>query len=261
MKPVQLMSGSDIARVQYVCTDIDDTLTGDGRLSSEAYTALWNLHDVGIRVIPVTGRPAGWCDLIARQWPVDAVVGENGAFAFYLQDGLLRYLYHPSAERSHAAERLAGIRQRVLAEVPGSRVAKDQFSRMFDLAIDFREEPPDLGFEAAEKIASVCRDMGAQAKVSSIHVNTWFGAYTKVDMLQYYLKKRWDLEPADQTHMVIYCGDSPNDEPMFEHFPLSCGVANIKPMLHLINHRPTYITHSEYGAGFAELAAVILSHR
>jgi 1,2-diacylglycerol 3-alpha-glucosyltransferase len=261
MKPIQLLDRTDGARVQYVCTDIDDTLTRDGRLPSEAYSALWDLHDAGIRVIPVTGRPAGWCDLIARQWPVDAVVGENGALAFYMEDRHLRHLYHPSADREQAAKLLAGLRRRVLSEVAGSRVAKDQFSRMFDLAIDFREEPPDLGFEAAQRIASVCRDMGAQAKISSIHVNAWFGRYTKVDMLEHYLTHRRGLDPATQQRVVVYCGDSPNDEPMFERFELSCGVANITPMLHLIKHQPSYITQGEYGTGFAELADVILSSR
>ena len=261
MKPIQLLDRTDGARVQYVCTDIDDTLTRDGRLPSEAYSALWDLHDAGIRVIPVTGRPAGWCDLIARQWPVDGVVGENGALAFYMEDRHLRHLYHPSADREQAAKLLAGLRRRVLSEVAGSRVAKDQFSRMFDLAIDFREEPPDLGFEAAQRIASVCRDMGAQAKISSIHVNAWFGRYTKVDMLEHYLTHRRGLDPATQQRVVVYCGDSPNDEPMFERFELSCGVANITPMLHLIKHQPSYITQGEYGTGFAELADVILSSR
>ncbi len=65
--------------VRWVLADIDDTLTTDGRLTAPAYAALEALAEAGLRVVPVTGRPAGWCDMIARQWPVAAVVGENGA--------------------------------------------------------------------------------------------------------------------------------------------------------------------------------------
>ena len=54
------------AGIRFVLTDIDDTLTTDGRLTAAAYGALERFAARGYRVIPVTGRPAGWCDLIAR---------------------------------------------------------------------------------------------------------------------------------------------------------------------------------------------------
>jgi HAD superfamily hydrolase (TIGR01484 family) len=257
MKPVKELTGAD--SIRFVCTDIDDTLTKDGKLPARTYQALWDLHDAGIGVIPVTGRPAGWCDLIARQWPVEAVVGENGAFAYYLEDGRLRQMYHPSVAPDEIVARLAEIRERVLREVPGARVAKDQFSRKFDLAIDFREEPPDLGFDVAETIASICREMGATAKISSIHVNAWFGNYSKVDMIEVYLAERRSIDRETQKKTVVYCGDSPNDAPMFRRFPLSCGVANIKPLLGLVEHKPTYVTDRSHGDGFVELVTILLS--
>lgn len=258
MKPLRELTGKAVQQVRYVCTDIDDTLTRDGKLPSGVYRALWDLHDAGIGVIPVTGRPAGWCDLIARQWPVEAVVGENGAFAFYLEEGRLQQMYHPSIAPDEIIRRLDEVRERVLSSVPGSRVAKDQFSRKFDLAIDFREEPPDLGFEAAEKIAAICEEMGATAKISSIHVNTWFGDYSKVDMIEHYLASKRGIDLEAQKHEVVYCGDSPNDAPMFERFPLSCGVANLLPLIELIEHRPAFIADGSYGDGFVELAKTLL---
>ena len=69
-------------RLEWFFTDIDDTLTSGGLLPPESFEALWMLHESGIRVVPVTGRPAGWCDHIARMWPVSGVVGENGSFFF-----------------------------------------------------------------------------------------------------------------------------------------------------------------------------------
>jgi 1,2-diacylglycerol 3-alpha-glucosyltransferase len=259
MKPLsELAHDSQIEGIKFVCTDIDDTLTYRGKLHANAYQSLWDLQNAGIGVIPVTGRPAGWCDLIVRQWPVEAVVGENGAFAFYLEEERLRKLYHPAVAPEEITRQLSQVKERVLREVPGSRVAKDQFSRLFDLAIDFREEPPDLGLEGAKKIAGICEEMGATAKISSIHVNTWFGEYSKIDMIEQYLQTVRGIDPVRQKEVVFYCGDSPNDAPMFGSFPLSCGVANIKHLIHLVDPPPAFVTESSHGDGFTEIAQTLL---
>lgn len=245
-----------LRKIEYILTDIDDTLTTEGKITKEAYTALWNLHDAGYKIIPVTGRPAGWCDLIIRQWPVDAIVGENGAFTFYFKDNQLHTFTHPSVQKDSKAK-LQEIKQACLAGVPGCKVSKDQFCRMYDLAIDFNEDPPHLGFEAGEKIQQICESMGAVAKVSSIHVNAWFGEYDKVSMSKLFLQ-----EVLGQTNIqdkVIFFGDSPNDEPMFKFFPNSCAVANIKPFLSQIQHRPSFITQEDAGKGFASAANFLLS--
>ena len=261
MQSIQELTRDMASGIRFVCTDIDDTLTKNGKLSGEAYQSLWRLFSSGIHVIPVTGRPAGWCDLIVRQWPVEGIVGENGAFAFFLENGRLRQMYHPSVAFGDVKKKLEIVRQSVLSEIPGTRVAKDQFSRMFDLAIDFREEPPDLGYETAVKIAELCERHGARAMISSIHVNAWYGDYNKVKMLSHYLKARWSIDDQEQKTQVFYCGDSPNDEPMFRRFPLSCGVANIRETEHLITHTPAFICSEPFGEGFSEFAAVLLSRK
>src|SRR5215471_10381534 len=126
--------------VRFVLLDIDDTLTTDGRLTAAAYVALERLSERGLRVIPVTGRPAGWCDLIARFWPVDAVVGENGAFWFRYDRGrrtMTRHFWLAEPERAAARERLDRLGCEILAAVPGTRIAADQPYRVADLAIDY----------------------------------------------------------------------------------------------------------------------------
>ena len=133
--------------VRAVLTDIDDTLTDNGRLPANAYAALEALHEAGLIVVPVTGRPAGWCDLIARQWPVDAVVGENGALWFRYDDAarrMQRVYRRSAAERAADRARLDTVAAEVLAEVPGTAIAADQPFRVSDLAIDFREDVPPL---------------------------------------------------------------------------------------------------------------------
>jgi len=261
MQPLKEI-GEAKRQLRFVLTDIDDTLTDHGKLGAAAYAAMWRLYNAGFILIPVTGRPAGWCDLIIRQWPVHAVVGENGAFVYFCEkketDLKIRTFHHPEVAGEDVRRRLDELKKKVLTEVPGSRVARDQFARQFDLAIDFREDPPDLGFEAAERIRQVCEEEGAVARISSIHVNAWFGNYDKISMTKIFLQREYGLDEEQLKSQVIFCGDSPNDQPMFSFFPFSCGVANLKDMLDYISRPPAYITDARGGAGFVELADLLL---
>lgn len=269
MKPIRDFSRSQARRLRYVLMDIDDTLTRDGKLYPEPFSALWALKKAGLFVIPVTGRPAGWCDCIARQWPVDGVVGENGALAFWEErpsekgsgtQARLRQEFHPQAVRNDHPV-LEKIKQRALAEIPGLRVAKDQFSRMFDLALDFAEEDPVLPLSDAVKIRDLALQEGARAKISSIHVNVWMGAYDKLSMAEGYLQRRFGWNAETEADRVVFVGDSPNDEPMFARFPLACAVANIHRYGDLIKHKPAYVASAECGAGFAEIADILIEKR
>jgi hypothetical protein len=262
MQPLEELTEAK-RQLRFVLTDIDDTLTDHGKLGSPAYEAMWRLYDAGFILIPVTGRPAGWCDLIIRQWPVHAVVGENGAFVYYSEkkdsDLKIKTIYHPEVAGEGVRRRLEDLKKKVLAEVPGSRVARDQFARQFDLAIDFREDPPDLGLEAAERIRQACEAEGAVAKISSIHVNAWFGNYDKTSMTKLFLNQVYGLDEGQIKSQVIFCGDSPNDQPMFSFFPFSCGVANLMDMLDYITVPPAYVTEARGGEGFVELANFLLA--
>lgn len=254
MKPLREL---DAASVRVVAVDIDDTLTTAGKLGAEAYAALEALHRAGKKVIPVTGRPAGWCDHIARMWPADAVVGENGAFYFWFADGRLgkRFL-DDAATRAQKRAELDAITRSILAKIPGAAIASDQPYRETDLAIDYCEDVvPALPLAAAERIASLMREAGLTAKVSSIHVNGWFGRYDKLTTLRELLVERFGLDVAAANPQVVYVGDSPNDAPMFEFFDNSVGVANVRRFPGL---RPRYVTEAQAGAGFAELAAHLL---
>ena len=257
MKPMEELDAAGAAKLKYVLCDIDDTITTNGKLTKESYAALWDLHKSGFEVIPVTGRPAGWCDLIIREWPVRAVIGENGAFVYYWEGSKIRTLVHPSVAGPEVRAKLEAVRQACLAGVPGCRVARDQFARIYDLAIDFNEDEPKLGLKAAEKIRQICVSLGAQAKISSIHVNTWFGDYNKRAMAKLFFQSV--LREENMKERCIFFGDSPNDEPMFEAFPNSCAVANILPFIGQLRHRPTYVTRQKGADGFAEAVRHILT--
>jgi HAD superfamily hydrolase (TIGR01484 family) len=244
------------SKIKGLCFDIDDTFSSHGKITAEAFQALWNLKNAGIRLIPVTGRPAGWCDHIARFWPVDAVVGENGAFTLYMDDGKLkRFNTLNPTDNTAAISKLAALRKTLESEFTGMSYASDQAYREFDLAIDFCEDVPAWEESEVQRLVKVCEREGAIAKISSIHVNTWFGRYTKIEGIQKFLAsdaaKKLGLPAMNQ---LIFAGDSPNDEPMFAAFEESVGVANVRKFLSQMKHPPKYITSQEMGAGFSELA-------
>ncbi len=249
-------------QIQYVFTDIDDTLTKDGRLGSVAYDALWKLHDAGVKVIPVTGRPAGWCELIARQWPVAAVVGENGGFYFnYENKTMNRHFVIEQSKLRENRKKLNIIADEVLKKVPGSAIASDQFSRLMDLAIDFCEDVTALGEDDIDKIVDIFKAHGAIAKVSSIHVNGWFGEYDKLTCCQELCRNIFGFELKNKLSEVAFVGDSPNDEPMFHYFESSFAVANVRDFQGRIKHLPKFSSPSPFGEGFAEIANKITSNR
>lgn len=264
MKPISAIPAASLRGIKAVLTDIDDTLTLHGRLPAGAYAALEDLRRAGLKVIPITGRPAGWCDHIARMWPVDAVVGENGAFYFAYDDKAkaMERVYAQDADVRRAnTGRLWDIAHAVLKEFPGTAIASDQAYREIDVAIDFCEDVPPLPLATAQAIAGRFHAAGAEAKVSSIHVNAWFGSHDKLSMSLKLLGDRFNLTHEQARVAVAYCGDSPNDAPMYAGFPFGIGVANIRPLAHLMKHLPAYVTEGEGGTGFAEFAQALLAAR
>ena len=206
MQALAAMPLTVAAGIRVVLTDIDDTLTTEGRLPADAYAALERLEQAGIQVVPITGRPAGWCDHIARMWPVRAVVGENGAFYYAYDRQARRMVTHywtDAASRQASRKQLDAIRDRVLAEVPGAAVASDQDYRVADLAIDFCEDVPPLPEADIGRIVRIFEAAGAQAKVSSIHVNGWFGDYDKLTMTRTLFQREFGMDVAGALDPVI----------------------------------------------------------
>jgi HAD superfamily hydrolase (TIGR01484 family) len=263
-QPLETMPDATAAAVEVLFTDIDDTLTLHGRLPAVAYAALEALERAGIAVVPVTGRPAGWCDLIARLWPVTAVVGENGAFYYrYDRDArrMLRVYVKSAEERAADRQRLDRILEEVLANVPGTALAADQAGRDCDLAIDFAEDFGPLDDTAIQAIVATFERHGAVAKVSSIHVNGWFGNYDKRSMCERLLVEHFGRTREAMGERAAFIGDSPNDAPMFGSFPCSIGVANLERFFDTLDAYPRWITRQPGGLGFRELADRLLAAR
>jgi HAD superfamily hydrolase (TIGR01484 family) len=262
VQPLSTLGADVLRQIRGVLFDIDDTLTTDGRLTAPAYATMERLKASGRIVVPITGRPAGWCDHIARMWPVDAVVGENGAF-YFRYDHKTRKMHkrflQSEQERAKHRRRLEALRTTILAEVPGAGVSSDQLYRETDLAIDYCEDVPRLLQAEVEKIVKLFEQAGATAKISSIHVNGWFGNYDKITMTRLMMRELFEIDLDETKDRFIFIGDSPNDVPSFAYFPHAIGVANIREFAGRLKTEPAYVSDRRCGEGFAEVVDALLT--
>lgn len=247
-------------RITGLLTDIDDTLTTDGAITADALGALAALKAAGLHVIPITGRPVGWSEPFALAWPVDAIVAENGAVALRRNagGGLDKRYQQDAATRAVNHARMQAVLAEIEAQVPGARRATDSAGRECDIAIDHSEftQMPQADID---RCVDLMRTAGMNATVSSIHINGWYGAHNKLEGARWIVRELLGRDLDAELERWVYIGDSTNDQLMFGHFPHSVGVANIARFVPQLAHLPRYITQGERGAGFAELARLILA--
>lgn len=266
MEPIANFPKKIAKSLKVVFCDIDDTVTSDGKLLPEAYNALWMLQRAGIHVVPITGRCAGYADMIARFFPVRGCVAENGALYLYMDENgsqhalKKRYFLDPESVRE-SKKKFEDIKREVFQKFPTTKLASDQPYREFDLAIDYCEDVPPLNLDAVKEIVKIYEKYGAKTKVSSIHVNGWFGDYDKLTMTKIFTQEQLGFNLEEHFDWATFIGDSPNDQPMFDFFPYSIGVANTQKFLSMISRPPKYITKGNSGLGFAEMVDNLLKLR
>ncbi|WP_416398858.1 HAD-IIB family hydrolase [Allohahella sp. A8] len=242
-------------------TDVDDTLTTGGQLLPETYLALCKLAAAGIRVVPVTGGCAGWCDQIIRTWPVAAVIGEGGAFyAHRTAPQTVRWHYwdNQASHREDQTKILAAVAALELDFKP--ELASDQAFRYVDVAVDYNQQQA-LSPEQVKSLHDALVAQGFNVRQSSIHLNVWLGDFDKSTMAIRVGRELFDLELSALQARSVFIGDAPNDESMFRNFPLSIGVVNIRRHLPVMAHKPVAITSERSGLGFAEMAEAWLRQR
>ena len=254
MKPLSKIKHEKLEKTKVILFDLDGTFISNGSLKSSTYQYLEKFKDNKIKTVVVTGRPAGWCDLIARWWPVDSVIGENGAFSFSLSnDKITRQLMDSKFSSEYSKKILMKLYDDIKENFGEIHLASDQPFRQWDLAVDISEDnyiPPNK----VQEIYQFCKSKGANAAVSNIHLNIWFGNYNKCDMALKILDD-WKVKIND----CVYVGDSPNDSPMFKKFPVSVGVKSVQKYLNVMKQSPSYVTDRDGRQGFEDLAELILS--
>ena len=283
MKPLAQWPVDSRRAIRGVFTDIDDTLTHDGHIGPEALQALGDLKAAGLTVIPITGRPIGWCEPFMAgtngpAWPVDAMVAENGAVAFVpvtanavtsqislqrpsdMREALSKRYQQNAEVRTANRLRMDVIAAQVCAEVPGMELSRDSAGRETDLAFDYAEfaqHSPDT----VQRVLALLQSHGMQTTVSSIHIHGCFGDFNKWTGACWIVRELLDRDLSTELDQWVFVGDSGNDQAMFQHFRHSTGVANIARFVPQFSHLPTYVTPSARGAGFAEVARAILETR
>jgi hypothetical protein len=258
MKDLATAARNEFAGVRFVLTDMDETLTFQGRLPAQTYTALETLQAAGVKVIPVTAAPAGWCDQMARMWPVEGVIGENGGCYFArgaCAHRLDRWFWHGETNASIAI-RLAEIGSRVSAALPFAVYADDQPFRQTSLAF----ATPNLDSERRRLIAAL-RAEGASATLNNLWVLGWLGDYDKLASSRRVLAQFHGLDVERERDAILYSGDSANDAPMFGFFRHTVGVSTVRDCLPDIPVPPKWISKGAGGSGFVEIAQAVLAGR
>jgi len=251
-----------LSQIRYVLTDIDDTLTHRGLLPGQTYLAMERLHKAGFKVIPVTAGSSGWCDLIARMWPVDAVIGENGGLYFRRGEArgtIIRGYWSAEPERREEIRRLAALAEQIEHSLPGIARASDQRYRETTLAITSSNETlPDQS--TIERIARLLRTCGARTTINSLWILGWIGGFDKLAMTRRLMAEVFGLDIEAEPQAFLYVGDSLNDEPMFGFFPNSVGISTVTRVLGCMSAPPRWITRGPGGIGFIEIAGALLHH-
>lgn len=253
------LAQADLSKVRAVFTDVDGTLTSEGRLKAATLRALEWLAAHGVEVVLVSGRPSGWGECWARQLPVAGVIVENGGLAYVRRKDRLHKVYaEPNGQRQKNRAALERHVAAALAHVKGARLSMDSVATEVDLAIDYAEAS-SLGPRGADRLEAFLRARGVTAVRSSVHVNCWLGAFDKRTAVERFLRQEWGtrLSPAERRY--VYVGDSFNDQPLFEAFPLSIGVANVRQVK--LEHPPKFVTRAAEGKGFGEVADAIARAR
>lgn len=257
MRPVaELVHHS--ADLRGVFSDVDDTLTHDGDVELDAYAAIVRARAAGLRVVLVTGRPAGWAEVLASVWPIDAAIAENGGIAYIKRGRRVERVYFDAGDPRADADRLAALARDILRTFPFARRSDDSDLRITDVAFDVGETqhlPP----AEVDAITARCRELGARTLVSSVHAHACFHGADKALMSARLAGMLWGESPADAAAHYAFVGDSPNDQAAFDFFAASIGVANVTRFLDRLSPPPRYVTPSPCGRGFAEAIDAILA--
>lgn len=265
MRPLAELPAEPVRRLDGVIFDLDDTILDHGALGEAAYRALFRLREAGLLLIACTGRPAGWGEVIQRQWPIDATVVENGAIA------LVRSMDEPGAKvvtldaldagarRARRAELLA-LAEALVRRWPAAALADDNGARVTDVTLDIGEHrrvPP----EQVQEMRAAAQREGVRTLQSSVHLHLTREVDDKATGVLQLLVRRFGQDPTAARTRFAFIGDSANDGAAFAAFALTFGVANVRLHIGRISVPPAFVAASPMGQGFAEIAQRLVELR
>ncbi len=261
MKPLATLEPAEAKRLDGVLFDLDDTLLSHGVLEREAYAALWDLRDAGLELVAVTGRPSGWGEVLARQWPIGGVVAENGA-VFVVREGKGVTRIFDGGEDAARARRakLDPLVAEVARAVPQARLTDDVAARATDVTWDIGERVT-LDAPSIDAIAALAHAAGARTTRSSVHLHATYERDDKASGAVRFLATRFGVDAGAALSRFAFVGDSGNDRACFSAFRTTFGVANVRASIAALAVPPRFVASRERGAGFAEIADAVLTRR
>lgn len=257
MKALSHLLTSEAQALEGLFFDLDDTFLDEGRLSEAAFSMLFSLRASGLRLIALTGRPAAWAEQIARMWPVEAAIAENGALSFQRVGAQVRRLdtLAPEARAMHR-RRLDALVQQATEELSSLVPADDVGGRVSDFTFDIgeHERATEETISAAQTLA---RNAGARTTRSSVHLHYTFDRSDKATGALAYLRASGS-EPTAALRQFAFIGDSQNDAPAFAAFHTTCAVQNLRGHFSI---PPRYITPLNASAGFCAFGQRLIELR
>lgn len=261
MRPLAELGAEEARGIAGLFFDLDDTLLTRGVLERGAYDALWDLHDAGLHLVAVTGRPSGWAEVFVRQWPIEGAVTENGAILVVREDHGVRVLHDaPPAELAARRARLDALVASIAQEMPDLFLGDDVHARRSDVTWDIGEKAK----VPEERVAELCRRIaasGARTTRSSVHVHASFEQDDKASGALRFVRDVLGQDPGAAVYRWAFVGDSTNDAPCFAALRTTFGVANVRPYVSRMSVPPRWVAGAERGAGFVEIARAILERR
>lgn len=257
MTPIERLTREEARRLDGLLFDLDDTLLDHGRLTEAAFGSLFRLREAGLRLAAVTGRPAGWGEVLARQWPIDGAVTENGAIAVFSDSGRLRRLDGADGGRAQLRQRLHSIVEALRVRVPELVPTDDVASRLSDYTFDIGEQRRAAP-ATIENATALARELGARTITSSVHLHVTLDGDDKASGTVRFLRRRFGLDATTCRFRFAYIGDSENDEACFSAFSTTLAVRNFqgRPTV-----PPRFITRGQRAAGFVEAVNTLLERR
>jgi hydroxymethylpyrimidine pyrophosphatase-like HAD family hydrolase len=261
MRPVASLAREEARALRGVLFDLDDTVLSHGLLTREAFGAICDLHDAGLELVAVTGRPSGWGEVVARQWPIDGAVTENGA-VHVVRDGKGVKLVFDGSDAEVAARRakLDTLVARIAREMPHVKLADDNHGRRADVAWDIGERVT-LPESDVAALARIVVEEGARTTRSSVHLHATYERDDKASGVVRFVHDRFGVDAGAALYRYAFAGDSANDAACFSAFKTTFGVANVRAFVDRVSVPPKYVAQAERGAGFAEIGRAILGAR
>ena len=258
MRPIDELGVAEACSLDGLLFDLDDTFLDHGRLTEAAYSALFRLRESGLATVAVTGRPAAWGAVIARQWPIVATLTENGTIAFWRKDHAVQQADLGGAgERTERLAKLSLIVSTLRRELPELEPTDDVEGRISDFTFDIGER-----HRVAESIVlraiELAHRLGARTRRSTVHLHLTLDGDDKASGSVRLLARLTGVDPTAARFRYAFIGDSENDESCFAAFHTTIAVSNLSGRPSVM---PRFVTRQRLGAGFCEAAAVLIARR